>query len=572
MRSIQRQVLRGTDWWLWQDYILERFLEVFLRGQVETQVQASRNIRGSLGWTSPGHLLVEQSQEVLGPCVVLGKMFGFMSLAYVRDYFTDSQVKLEKPASDIAGHVESMSLKSSNAAKDFATCYGESARAGSVSQQESSFHQNLKRPRKIGASAAEISCNIKSSSFLERGSLPNSSRHSCSHPSLPPFAVRTRDDIITSTERFSLQGNENQLLTQQLPSFSSRQGTYKADRDQRPLGDTIPRSNSRRNNFANPLPTQTRQRQLLVALANVKQPFSIPTQSGNRARLPSPLREVSRHHLNSSEIQLQNLGKSPVSYDLTAAYSHDKVISKRRAPPEKVGLSTQPKSSKGLDSSLFKTNSLKSLLSAEPSFVQDYSYNSLFLGRYRTPSTPELRHSSFSNSLRPAHQLPRSASLCSLKQLSRDQNCTVYISIDNPRLFLPIKTNWNSTFEAVKYRKAENNELKYPLLTPKSIIGPFKNYFEQFTPINMSSRRMAMSSPLPDILNESDIAAPSARARRTSSTVALAGSEDSATFPSYELPVRGLSMMHTVQEENGTGCSTLNECNVSQSFHIPPEA
>ena len=174
------------------------------------------------------------------------------------------------------------------------------------------------------------------------------------------------------------------------------------------------------------------------------------------------------------------------------------------------------KPSNRLCQSPVRKRSLKSFLSPRSSFTEDYANGAAFLGRHRTPSSPDLRGSQPSNPLCQSQPIARAASFSSLRHLPPDKERSLYIGVNNHKLFLPPKSNRSST-PIVTFRLPLREERKIPSMTPYAIIGPGDS---DKLPIAMPPTTLACAQPT-SALGSAGVM------RRSTSTIAIAGSMDS---------------------------------------------
>lgn len=163
-----------------------------------------------------------------------------------------------------------------------------------------------------------------------------------------------------------------------------------------------------------------------------------------------------------------------------------------------------------------RKSSLKSFLSPRSSFGEDYTNSATFLGRYRTPSSSELHFFQTSSPFYQGQPIPRTASLSSLRHLPPDQERSLYIGVNNHKLFLPPKSNRSST-PIVAYRRLQCEERKTPSMTPYAIIGPGDS---DRLPTAMSLATLTCAQPASALGAAGGV-------RRSTSTIATAGSMDS---------------------------------------------
>ena len=169
--------------------------------------------------------------------------------------------------------------------------------------------------------------------------------------------------------------------------------------------------------------------------------------------------------------------------------------------------------------------SLKSFLSPRSSFAEDYINGAAFLGRHRTPSSPELRGAHPSNPLYQSQPITRAASFNSLKHLPPDKERSLYIGVNTQKLFLSPKSNRSST-TIVTYRPPLREERKTPSMTPFAIIGLGDS---DKLPIAIAPTTSADAQPTSAVGSAGGM-------RRTSSDVTIAGSMNSSDSDTVSLP------------------------------------
>jgi hypothetical protein len=161
--------------------------------------------------------------------------------------------------------------------------------------------------------------------------------------------------------------------------------------------------------------------------------------------------------------------------------------------------------------------SLKSILTPKSSVAEDYTHIPAFLGRYRTPSSPELRGAQTSNHPCRSQSLSRASSFSSLRHLPPDKERTLYIGIKNHRLLLPSRSNRSSN-PVVTYRRPLHQEKKTPSMTPYAIIRPIHSDKVLITMLPTTSTGAQPTSERGSAIV----------IRRSSSDISIAGSIDSS--------------------------------------------
>lgn len=231
---------------------------------------------------------------------------------------------------------------------------------------------------------------------------------------------------------------------------------------------------------------------------------------------------------------------TPNFCDLTAAYPQCSAVQKTRNGAKSVLHSSKPADS--LCQSIVRKRSLKSFLSPRSSFAEDYTNDAAFLGRYRTPSSPELRFPQSFSPLYPSQPIARATSLSSLRHLLPDKERSLYIGVSNHKVFLPPKSNRSSNL-IVTYRRPQREERKTPSMTPYAIIGPGEL---DKLPIAMSSATATGVQPNSAVSSTSGM-------RRNGSTIAIAGSMDS--FDSDETVSQSRITSPQAPKDNNLNCT-----------------
>lgn len=173
-----------------------------------------------------------------------------------------------------------------------------------------------------------------------------------------------------------------------------------------------------------------------------------------------------------------------------------------------------------------RKSSLKLFLSPKSSFAEDYTYGTTFLGRYRTPSTPEPRVPESPGPLFQLQPLPRSSSLTSLKHLPPDKKRDLYIGIKNRKLFLPYNSDRSLKSLDVTYQVPRLKQRKTATMTPLEVLSPPKLCI-----------KCALSHTVGVDHNQFDLIRKClGPPRHNSSVVANAGSEDSASVQVFGVP------------------------------------
>lgn len=196
--------------------------------------------------------------------------------------------------------------------------------------------------------------------------------------------------------------------------------------------------------------------------------------------------------------------------DLTVTHSQQPVVQKIRDVA--ISVSSPLKPPRKLWEPIVRRRSSKSIFLTRSSITEDYYNIPAFLGRYRTPSSPELRGAQH-NPLYRNRFVPRASSLNSLRHPLPDKERTLYIGVSNFRLLLPLSSDLSPT-QVVTYRPALREERRTPSMTPYAITGP--GHFH-IVPAAMSSTTSAGAQSTPELSSAGFI-------RRSSSDVSIAGS------------------------------------------------
>jgi hypothetical protein len=154
------------------------------------------------------------------------------------------------------------------------------------------------------------------------------------------------------------------------------------------------------------------------------------------------------------------------------------VTIKTRSPSKRVSRQSincrQPDLWDHFRSNPTRKGSVKSLLSVNSGTSEVRRRNSGFLGRHRTPSTPEFHYPQRSSSFCVPHKF-RSVSLCSLNRIPRRRKESLFIDVKSQRVFLKPTSNSPITPVNVRHRILRQEGKKIPVLTPLWIIHPQHN-------------------------------------------------------------------------------------------------
>jgi hypothetical protein len=162
-------------------------------------------------------------------------------------------------------------------------------------------------------------------------------------------------------------------------------------------------------------------------------------------------------------------------YDLT---DQKPGIAKTRKPSKRGSFrftkDHQPDILESSQGNLVRKSSLKSLLSATSNSLKTRRRNSSFLGRHRTPSTPELYYPQRSSSFCVQSKF-RSVSLSSFSRIPRHRKESLFIDVKSRRIFLKPTSSSLITPVNVRHRIPRQRGKKIPILTPLWIIRPQRN-------------------------------------------------------------------------------------------------
>lgn len=256
---------------------------------------------------------------------------------------------------------------------------------------------------------------------------------------------------------------------------------------------------------------------------------SIPlSRRGDLVGRLTPLRESSGNPPTSHILEpaLPSIGKY-VTLSLNPIVAHAQIlVVKKTRRSSKNGLTVARKPAE-ITSRLPTSNSSISLFpSAKSNLPRGRFSYPYFLGRYRTPSSPELRGSDRYTCLLQGQQILRSSSAGTLRHLPINPEAKLHIGTKNRNISFSSNRSRSHFHLSISYRLPKRDDMVVPTMAPNFVVGPFPSHEKDlYSAETVDSVRQSSSDATPGAAVRREIN-DTGRPPLNTSSMANAGSQE----------------------------------------------